>query len=205
MRFSSQLRSQYYIRGPLLALALLGAGCGHSSYVWVHDLPREAEVVRSDGRVAVGDVLAVRVYGEEGLTTKGKVRQEGTLTLPLLGPVPVVGKLPTEVASDLSARFKPFVLDPRVIVTIEQSIVTVTAVGEVKQAGLLELESPANVLQALAKVGGLTDYASRRSINVLRPQHGQTQRVRFAYDELLGGEPAALAFHLKTGDVLVVE
>ena len=150
-------------------------------------------------------MISVRIYGEEALTTRARVRQEGTLTLPLLGPVPVAGKLATEVASDLAVRFKPFVLDPRVIVTIEESLVTVTAVGEVKQAGLLELQSPATVLQALAKVGGLTDFASHSGIYVLRPRPGSTQRVRFAYDKLLEGEPAAMAFHLETGDVLVVE
>ncbi|MET0340716.1 MAG: polysaccharide biosynthesis/export family protein [Polyangiales bacterium] len=205
MPFASQLRSHNHIRGALVAFTLLGTSCASSPYVWVQDFPREAEAVRTDGRIVAGDVLAVRVYGEEGLTTKGRVRLEGTLTVPLLGPVPVAGKLPTEVATDLAARFKPFVLDPRVIVTVEESIVTVTAVGEVKQAGLLELQSPATVLQALAKVGGLTDFASRSNIYVLRPQKGQTQRVRFAYDELVGGEPSAMAFHLKTGDVLVVE
>lgn len=200
-----QVRPRNHICRALVALALLGAGCASHPYVWVQDLPRAPDTVRTDGRIVPGDVIGVRVYGEEGLTTKGRVRQAGTLTLPLLGPVPVAGKLPTEVAADLSVRFKPFVLDPRVIVTLEESIVTVTAVGEVKQAGLLELQSPATVLQALAKVGGLTDFASRSNIYVLRPENGSTQRVRFAYDALLGGEPRALAFQLKTGDVLVVE
>ena len=210
MPLAAQPRSYTHPRASwastLLVLALLSTSCASTPYVWVHDLPRERETVRSDGRIVAGDVIGVRVYGEEALTTRARVRQEGTLTLPLLGPVPVAGQLPTEVASNLAARFKPFVLDPRVIVTIEESLVTVTAVGEVKQAGLLELQTPATVLQALAKVGGLTDFASRSGIYVLRAQPGaNTQRVRFDYDELLGGESSALAFHLKTGDVLVVE
>lgn len=180
------------------------SACSHGPYVWVHDLPA-APASAAGGRITRGDVVSVRVYGEDALTTRGRVRQDGTLTIPLIGPVPVEGQMPSEVAPVLAERFKPFVLDPRVIVIIEESLVTVTSVGEVKTPGLIELERPATVLQALAKVGGLTDFADRANIYVLRSKGSATERIRFTYDELVEGRLAAAQFQLATGDVLVVE
>jgi polysaccharide export outer membrane protein len=83
--------------------------------------------------------------------------------------------------------------------------VRVAAVGEVGQVGLLELEAPATVLQALAKAGGLSEFANRSRIFVVRAADNRTQRIRFSYHSLLEGDAAALAFHMRTGDVLVVE
>ena len=82
---------------------------------------------------------------------------------------------------------------------------TVSVVGEVKSVGIIDLDSPANVLQALAKVGGLTEFADKSSIYVLRTNAGATRRIRFDYSALVEADPLAIRFHLKTGDVIVVE
>lgn len=201
--FARRSRLQVF-SGILLTLASSAAGCSAAPYVWIQDLPPKRQAAPS-GRIEVGDVLTVRVYGEEALTTRGTVRPDGTLTIPLVGAVPARGKMPGELADGLKETFKRFVLDPRVIVTVEESLVQVTAVGEVRTPGLLELERPARVLDALARVGGLTEFAKRSRIYVLRPTGAATERIRFDYAKLLEGEHAGTHFELATGDVLVVE
>jgi polysaccharide export outer membrane protein len=65
------------------------------------------------------------------------------------------------------------------------------------------VEPSAGVLQAIALAGGLTDYAKRDSIFVVRRE--PPQRIRFTFQGLTGGDVRATEFRLRAGDVVVVE
>ncbi len=58
--------------------------------------------------------------------------------------------------------------------------------------------------EVLAIGGGLTDYASRDSIYVVRQQPAPA-RIRFTYLAVSRSEGAVGAFRLHAGDVVVVE
>jgi polysaccharide export outer membrane protein len=155
--------------------------------------------------IGPGDVIEVRVGGDDKVTTRGRVQPDGTFVLPLLGPVALTGKRPEEASSLLNERLKRYVNVPDVTVSIQESQVSVAVLGEVKQAGMLDLWAPATVLQALAKAGGMTEFADSSRIFLLRRVGNTTHRIRFAYTALVDAEPFATGFQLKTGDVLVVE
>lgn len=182
----------------------LGA-CHSAPYTWVQNLPPEPSAGRAPGTIAVGDVVEVRVFGQDALTTKGSVRQDGQLTMPLLGAVRVAGRAPAELAADLRQQLKPYVNSPEVTVAIQDSQVAVAVVGQVRSVGVVQLESPATVLHALARAGGMTDFADTSGIYVLRKLGGEVRRIRFSYDALVDAEPAAINFQLRAGDVVVVE
>lgn len=193
------------IRVALVLLPLTAAGCGHSSpYTWVQRMPRD-QSPQNVTTINAGDVVDVRVFGQPDVSAKGVIRPDGTMTLPLLGQVPMAGQRPEDAANQLEERLTKFVIKPEVTIVIEQSRVSVAVLGEVKQAGVVELDSPSNVLEALAKAGGMTEFADEDGIYVLRRLGPQTVRVRFTYWQLTGAEPAAIGFHLKQGDVVVVE
>jgi polysaccharide export outer membrane protein len=100
------------------------------------------------------------------------------------------------------------VVAPSVAVAIEESApLRITFVGEVRKPGTMKLEGPVNVVQGIANAGGLTEYASSSRIFVVRTAlpSNEVQRIRFRYDDLVAGEPHAVAFRLRTGDVVVVE
>ena len=193
--------------GALLSCVLLVASsCGSSGrYVWVQD--RRPEPARTSTRtlIAPGDVIEVQVYGDETMSTKGRVLGDGTLTVPVLGPVQVVGKRPEELAVTLEEALKRYIQAPKVTVMIQESLVSVSVIGEVKAVGVVDLVAPATVLEALAKAGGLTEFADSSGIFVLRNSGKEVERIRFKYSALVHAEPAAAAFQLKTDDVVVVE
>lgn len=189
----------------LWILPLMAAACGHNApYTWVQSMPRDQAPVNVT-TINAGDLVDVRVFGQPDVSSKGVVRPDGTLTLPLLGQVPVAGERPEDAAQLLEQKLAKFVIKPEVTVVIEQSRVNVAVLGEVKAAGVVELDSPATVLDALAKAGGMTEFADDDSIYVLRKLGPKTQRVRFTYAQLTGADGAALGFHLKLGDVVIVE
>jgi len=61
-----------------------------------------------------------------------------------------------------------------------------------------------NVLQVLAEAGGVTEFAKRKKIVVLREQDGGQQRLGFDYDAVLGGKHPEQNIMVRPGDTIIV-
>jgi polysaccharide export outer membrane protein len=68
--------------------------------------------------------------------------------------------------------------------------VKVAVIGQVKTPGRYELNDRATVLDVLAMAGGLTEYATRSRIVVLRQEPAGTRRIPFPYDKLTASNRA---------------
>jgi polysaccharide export outer membrane protein len=190
----------------LVAVCLASCGAG-GSYVWVNDLP-PAAAPPSDGRyrIGAGDLISVRVYEQDNMSTRTKVRLDGNVSLPLVGEVQVRGRHPTEVAKEVEGRLKQYVNSPVVTVSVDESqLIPVSVVGEVAHPGIFQLDPAAGVLQALAMAGGTTEYADKDRIFVLRKQQPNPVRIRFTFQSLTRNDAKAVTFALLAGDVVVVE
>lgn len=191
----------------LLAAALVALGCSSAgAYTWYRDVPRtEWAAPVAEYLVGVGDTVNIRVYDQEPLSTRGKVRADGRMALPFVGEILVAGKPPRVLATEVEARLKEFILNPRVIVNVEEMRPTsVTFVGEVARPGLVAIEPGTTLLQAFAQAGGLAEFADESRIFVLRQQPA-FRRIRFTYDSLVHNHGGAATFVLSPGDVVVVE
>ena len=84
---------------------------------------------------------------------------------------------------------------------------TVSVVGEVVRPSVVTLDPGAGVLQALAAAGGLTDFAQREGIFVLRKPGPDVApvRIRFTWAALTRGETKAARFALAPQDIIVAE
>jgi polysaccharide export outer membrane protein len=189
--------------GPVLVV-LTALGCGTTGpYVWARDLKSE-EVGSVDYVIVVGDVISVKVFNQDAMSTHAKVRSDGKISMPFLGDITVLGKTPASVAKEVETGLKGFINAPNVTVIVEEfQPTTVTVVGEVAHPGPIAMDRNAGVLQALASAGGLTDNASRDDIYVLR-EVPVARRIRFTYDSLVQFPPAR-TFRLRPGDIIVVE
>lgn len=121
--------------------------------------------------IAAGDTLAVHVFREDDLDTKARVKDAGTIALPLVGSVHVAGLSASDAAGEIAGRYKSehFLAHPQVSVMIEQSAVEHVAVlGEVGKPGTVELSSPRSLLDVLAQAGGLLRTADRH-VTLRRP------------------------------------
>jgi polysaccharide export outer membrane protein len=188
----------------LIIVGVLQGCAGAGPYVWVRDLPSTTSAT-SEYQVATGDVLTVRIVNQDSMSTKARVRSDGRIALPLLGDVEVRGKHPSSLRQELEARYKEYIVAPSLTVSVDEiAPVAVSVLGEVAHPGVVQMDSGCGVAQAIAGAGGLTDYASRDRIFVVRNGE-KPMRVRFTFDGLAGGDPAAVRFALKRGDVVVVE
>jgi polysaccharide export outer membrane protein len=192
--------------GLAVGFALLSGCAGTGQYVWVDDLPPDPQgSLNDDYLVQPGDVLSIHVVNQEALTTRNKVRADGRISIPFLGEIEARGKRPSALRGELEARLKDYLVSPSVTVAVEESQpMLVSVVGEVARSGVFPLDPRSGIAQALATAGGLTDYASRTSIYVVRSSP-TPMRVRFTYGAILRGEGRATSFALHSGDVIVAE
>jgi polysaccharide export outer membrane protein len=149
--------------------------------------------------------LNIRVFNQEALSTKAKVRSDGRIAVPALGDIDVRGKSPAKLKAELEARLKDYVNAPSVTVTVEEfQPIVVSVLGEVTKAGSYPLDPRATLAQVLATAGGLTEFASRDSIFVVRAGPPAV-RVRFTYEDVSRGAQPSAGFVLHDGDLVVVE
>jgi polysaccharide biosynthesis/export protein len=189
-------------------LLLWGAGCIRNPgvFVAVDDYVAPPEP-NADSVIRVGDTVSVRVFQQEAMSARARVRNDGKISLPFLNDVSVAGFAPNAVASQLQVRLKDFINNPIVTVSLDEiRQLTISVLGEVLRPGQLTFEPGAGLLQALAASGGFTLFA-RRDIFVMRSLPGESApvRVRFTFDALSHGEGKGPLFRLRNGDVVIVE
>jgi polysaccharide export outer membrane protein len=202
-------------RGVALALAaFVGvslSGCASlGSYVWVDDY-RDPQASAEIGPylLAPGDVIQVRVFLQEGLSARARVRSDGKISLPFLNDVQAAGYEPVALAKQVAVRLKDFVNSPMVTISVEEPRqLQILVAGEVARPGVVQTAPESGLLAALVLAGGLTDFAHDDRIFVLRPGNrteATALRIRFDYPTLLRGRGHSSQFRLRTGDQVVVE
>ena len=193
----------------LFVLLLVLPGCRTTGeYVWADSLPPAPQGTSRDYLIQVGDTISVRVWNQDSVSARTKVRPDGKVSIPFVNDVDAAGATPTELAARVQVRLKEFIVNPVVTVTLDEPRPLIVAVlGEVTRPGNYQLEAGAGVLQALAIAGGPTAFADRDRIMVLRqkPDGSGATRIRFTYTSLTQVERRAPTFRLQGGDVVVVE
>jgi polysaccharide biosynthesis/export protein len=153
--------------------------------------------------VGAGDVLNITVWEEPQLTTKAVVRPDGFISMPLVDDVSVTGLTPEQIQVLLTERVARIVKRPRVSVVVEEihsRLVYIT--GEVQHPGAYPLVENINVVQLIARSGGLTEYAHKHNVFVLRQE--PRQKIKVDYDKVLKGRNVEQNIALLPGDMVVI-
>ena len=197
------------IRAAGLMLLLCASACKTTGeYVSVDDLPAAPSPTEREYVIQPGDTISVRVWGQDNLSARGKVRPDGKISVPFVNDVQAAGSTPEALAKKIQTGLKDFLVNPVVTVTLDEPRpLQVSVLGEVARPGTFVLDQSAGVLQAIAMAGGMTPFANRDSIMVIRQQaDGRSpKRIRFTYSGLTQLQGRAATFRLLGGDVVVVE
>ena len=121
-----------------------------------------------------------------------------------MNDVQASGLTTLQLKESLTEKFKQFVAEPSVTVTVETvNSQKVTITGEVTGGGTKPLTGPTHLMDILA-VSGFTPFAKKSKIYVLRNEGGKQQRFSFNYKEYLKGKNPEQNILLKSGDMIVV-
>lgn len=165
-----------------------------------------ASVMAPEGDYQIGpeDVLDISVWKNQELSRKVPVRPDGKISLPLVNDIQAAGLTPTQLRQQLTTKLAEFVPTPEVsVVVAEVQSNKVAVVGAVKMPNRFTLRSPATVLEMIALAQGLTEFANKDRIVVLRTNGTTTTRIPFNYRKVADGSDQE-NFLVKPGDIIVV-
>jgi polysaccharide export outer membrane protein len=203
-------------RGLLVAVALLLS----SAHVGAQDAPRPAAppaappaggpapappAPAEDRRdLRAGDSLSVAVLDHPELGAEVKILADGTIDVPFVGRVSVLGRTIGEIRKDIADGLKSKVRDPQVAVTVQALAPNEFYVlGEVGKAGAFTVarERRITLLQAFGMAGGFAPEADFTRVSIV-PADGREPRV---VDATPGRSTQAVAqVVIANGDTIVV-
>lgn len=148
--------------------------------------PPKAQNVGADYVIGPDDQLQITVWENPALTGSVLVRPDGNISLPLIGDVAAAGLTPLQLAASITEHVKNYVKDPTVnVAVLSVNSKQVIMIGEVGHVGPVSIRPGMTVLQAIVTAGGLTPFANKKKIYVLRGEPGHQQRLKFDYKKSL--------------------
>jgi len=155
-----------------------------------------------------GDVLIISSFDDETLKRELPVLPDGKIYYPGAGGVSASGLTPQQLQDKLAAAL----VDAKILregsqidVTVEKIVGnTIYVTGQVKQPGAFTTSSSVTVMQAISLAGGLTPFAGRGRIKILRLDGGKQIVFRFNYNRVSHGESLASNIVLHAGDTVIV-
>ena len=166
--------------------------------------PAAEQMPQPEYVVGEGDVLHINVWKETEISQTVVVRPDGHISLPLVNEIAVAGLTPPQIQVLITGKLTAILTNPQVTVTVvEVRSKMVYITGEVLKPGAYPVASPLNVLQLIARAGGLNEWANRKNIYILRGSD-KKNRMHFNYKEVVQGKKSEQNIILQPGDTVVV-
>jgi polysaccharide export outer membrane protein len=156
-------------------------------------------------RIGPEDVLDISVWKEPDLTRQVLVRPDGGLSFPLAGDIQAAGKTTTEIQALITERLRRYIPEAVVSVSaVKLAGYRIYILGKVNNPGEFVPGRYLDVLQALTMAGGLTPFASKGKISIVRRDGDSLSVLPFDFADMEKGRNLDQNILLKTGDTVVV-
>jgi len=137
--------------------------------------------VPADYVIGASDILTIKVWRDDTLSTDAVVRPDGKITMLLLNDVQATGLKPEALGANISKALASggFKEDPSVTVIVKQinsRMVYIT--GQVSHSGPFPLSDHMTVAQLIAIAGGVADFAHKDDMTLLHLD-GTSQRINY--------------------------
>ena len=196
----------YFIFCFLITFAVCGNNQVFAQQNTEAEQSTEAEQIaeKNTYRIDVGDALEINVWKEVELTRQVVVRLDGRISLPLIGDIMAAGNTPMELAKILEEKIGEIIEEPTVTVILTASNSRVYyMVGNIS-GGEYRLNTPLNLLQAIARAGGLGEWADKDNIMIVRRSSGKDEMIFFDYKKFVKGKDLSQNIMVQYGDTIVV-
>lgn len=181
--------------------------CAHIGPLSAQKAEKTTALELGNYRLAITDLLEIKVFQEEDLTTSARIANDGTINFPLIGRIKVGGLTPEEATAAIrSALAKDYLVNPQVSVEVSNfSKRRFTVLGQVQKGGTFDFpdQDDLNLLQAIGLAGGYTRIADPKEILVKRRTNGKEEIYKLNARKMASGEQSS-AFKILPGDIITV-
>jgi polysaccharide export outer membrane protein len=151
--------------------------CGPSGAGGVSGYTSSQPAFETPYTLDAGDRLRITVFGQDGLTNSYAVDAAGSITMPLIGPVPARGLTPDQLSQSISERLRQgYIREPHVALEIE-AYRPFFILGEVTSPGQYPYVANMTVETAVAIAGGFGPRADKSKVGLSRTMGGQTTKA----------------------------
>ncbi|QYY36827.1 polysaccharide biosynthesis/export family protein [Ruficoccus sp. ZRK36] len=155
------------------------------------------------------DVIQVDVFQEPMLQVQSRLSADGTVSLPLIGEMPIGGMTVTDAQNLVTQAYKgDYLINPHVTILVLQYTERFIYVhGMVNRPGPVPIppERELSLTEAINSAGGLTRLARRGNIKIRRVNpDGQTEVITVDFGDILES-PEVSDIKLKDGDHVIVD
>ena len=203
------MRSLNVLNCVVAVLALAATGCASPSGLPPDAVPTGEAAPQYT--IGPGDALDVFVYLAPELSTANlPVRPDGRISLPLVPDIVAAGRSPSQLATEITARLRRFVLDPNVTVMVRSFVGSpahqVRILGEAIQPRTLPYREGMTVVDAILDARGLTRFAAGNRAEIIRRgAPGEPPRIlRVRLDDLMRSGDLSQDVSLRPGDTIVI-
>ncbi len=183
-------------RGPDFAPTTVLVMVLLASALLAMDAPAQAKSdALSTYRLNSGDVISIRVFGEDDFNReKIRLTDAGTVSFPVLGEIPMLGRTVGEIEKLVTDRLKGrYLVNPRVSVWIDEYR-SYFVNGMVEKPGAYPFQPGLNVRKAVSIAGGFKERASVNKIFIVRDKDAAHQPTKVDLNADIG-----------PGDIITVE
>ena len=147
-----------------------GSPAGPGSSAEKSEAARPLEAAAA-ARFREGDLVTVTFSGLEVSQAlqphEERVKEDGTITLPIIGSVLARGKTSGELQKEIQDKYVPKYYQ-RLVVTVKSLDSFYTVGGEVKMPGSQLWRGEITVTQAIQSAGDFTDFANKKKVLLVR-------------------------------------
>lgn len=147
-------------------------------------------------QLGISDLLEISVWGEQNISRQVTVRNDGYISLPLMGEMYVAGKTPAQVKKEMESSLTKYIKDPRcAVIVVEPRSKRYYIQGQVAHQGQFTLDKDLYLTQVIPIAGGFTEFADKDSLIIIRKEDDTRKRIKVDYDRIIKG---------KDDDILII-
>ncbi len=198
------MKINHLILCPMLILSL--APVARAQEATPTSPPSTTIVVPRNYRIAVDDVLSIRVMNQPDLSVQVSVLPDGKISYPILGDVKVAGFTTEQISRRITSALAKRFVRPQVTVNVmSRQIDQISVIGSaIRTPGNRNLKEGWRVLDALADAGGLSvDKPGWATAYLLR--RGSTLPIPINLVRLMTNTDPNENQPLKAGDMLFIQ
>jgi polysaccharide export outer membrane protein len=202
--YIQSLKRLKFIASGLIAMAVIG--CASTSELSAPVTSAQSSV--HDYLIGPGDSVNIIVWRNPEVSMSVPVRPDGKITTPLVEDLVAVGKTSTELARDIEKALEKFIQQPVVTVIVTSFVgpyaEQIRVIGQAAKPQALAYRQGMSLMDVLIAVGGITDFASGNSANIIRTVDGKQQKLNVRLNDLIKDGDISANVPVRPGDVLVI-